>query len=476
MANQPDIELSFKSSCGDCGLRSARLPLPLPPLGDDFDWLTRDYDGFRLFMMEELAARFPDRRRWTPADMEVVIVEALSVVLDQHSDNLDRAQSEAFLDTARRPESVQRLLSFIGYNAVAQADAKANIPDASPALSETDNQLRQRLKGFHHGLDYYLSTSSPIYPSFFAPLLNQLSPAQLAGVMTFIDDPDSAPVSALNATQFFIDRAPSLVEQIKNDALRRYWTLFPTAMERARESGPRSIHTQKRMVTQDDYGQQLQQHPLVLFANASEYWSGSWATIETAVLLFNTLKLDEEISEASVGGAQSLAALQSAIDDFHKSHELAEIDWASGVTARRILRSYIDYYRMAGQEVFLADATVVGINISLSLRISRHYFQSEVRQAVTQALGNELGGFFEPGQQGFGEDLHSSDIIEVVAALDGVEAVCLNRFKRVGKRYADQSDRGQIAINGVEVAVCDNNSQTPERGILRLVLHGGQQG
>ena len=59
------------------------MPRALPALGDDFDWLLRDYDGFRLFMLEELAARYPERRRWTPADLEVVLVEALAVDSDR---------------------------------------------------------------------------------------------------------------------------------------------------------------------------------------------------------------------------------------------------------------------------------------------------------------------------------------------------------------------------------------------------------
>jgi hypothetical protein len=90
------------------------LPGPLPGVGDDLDWKARDYDRIRIFMMEELAARFPERTRWTPADIEVVIVEVLAAALDQLSDMTDRVASEAYLETARRPESVRRLLKFIG--------------------------------------------------------------------------------------------------------------------------------------------------------------------------------------------------------------------------------------------------------------------------------------------------------------------------------------------------------------------------
>jgi hypothetical protein len=133
---------------------------------------------------------------------------------------------------------------------------------------------------------------------------------------------------------------------------------------------------------------------------------------------------------------------------------------------------------MTGQEVFLHDAEPVGINISLSVQVAGNYFQSEIRRAVLEALGTGLGGFFAPGRLQFGEDLHVSDIVETVMALDGVEALCLNRFKRVGKRYADQSDApdGRIQLQGLEIAVCDNNPQEPARGLIRVVLHGGRRG
>ncbi|MHC4180869.1 MAG: hypothetical protein ACYSWU_25495, partial [Planctomycetota bacterium] len=115
MAQTPQSRLIFEEGCPDCGRREVALPDPLPTVGDDFDWLQRDYDSFRLAMLEELAARFPERHKWSPADMEVVLIEAISVVLDQLSDMLDRVHGEAFLETARRPESARRLLSFIGY-------------------------------------------------------------------------------------------------------------------------------------------------------------------------------------------------------------------------------------------------------------------------------------------------------------------------------------------------------------------------
>lgn len=398
MSDSPEPRLHFPSEvdCGDCGFRRVELPEPLPKIGDDFDWLVRDYDGFRMFMLEQLAARFSERRRWTPADMEVVIVEALSVVLDQLSDSLDRIHGEAFLQTARRPDSVRRLLAMIGYDAVQEA-------------------------GYEH-----------------------------------IDDP--------------LQRQQAVAD------LERLWERNPHLMETARTAGPRSIHTQERMVTASDYGERLEDHPLVLRAQAEAGWSGSWSCLKLPVILYRNLFLDVALTEAALGGAEPAAVLRLQIDDFNRRAGLDVPVWEHEPTARTVLRPYLDARRMVGQEVLLDDADPVGIVIQISVRGSANYFRSELKVDVAQALGSGVGGFFEPGRLVFGEDLHASDLFETVMALDGVEAACLNRFKRVGRRYPDQSGSGLIRLDGHEIAVCDNDPAHPERGSLRVVVHGGQRG
>jgi hypothetical protein len=118
MADAPAQTVRFDlAGCLDCGRRIANLPAPLVDVGDDFNWRARDYDTIRVFMLEELIARFPERLRWTPADLEVVIVELLAALADHLSDMADRVAQEDALETARRPSSVRRLLRFIDYDA-----------------------------------------------------------------------------------------------------------------------------------------------------------------------------------------------------------------------------------------------------------------------------------------------------------------------------------------------------------------------
>ncbi len=392
MAETPQTKLVFQGRCPDCGQRQVSLPAALPALGDDFEWRARDFDSIRQFMLEELAARFPERERWTAADLEVVIVEVLATMLDQISDMADRVAAEAYLETARRPESVRRLLQFIGYNAV-----------------------------------------------------------QLARLQ---DDAET-----------------KLNRHTAEEKLEKLWLEDPLLMERARRNGPLNVHTQQRMVTTRDYTSRLEEHPIVMRAAARSHWSGSWVTLQVAVILpwVNTL-LDDPVSFDE--------NVKSLITEFHEQRGVPVPEWETEPlpTYRMILRLFIDAYRMIGQEVILEDARPVGIIMNLSIKISAGYFQSEVRRAVEAVLGTESDGFFAPGRLRFGEDLHASDLFQVLMNLDGVENVCLNRFKKVGNQFTDQSLSGIIRLDGLEIAVCDNDPANPRRGFYHLTLHGGRKG
>jgi len=460
MAVNPEVKLAFGQGCPDCGRRNVILPSALPDPGDDFDWQLRDYDGFRLFMMQELAARFPERSRWTPADLELVIVELLSTVLDQLSDTLDRISAEAFLETARQPASVRRLLGLLGYDAVSMAAGQAHLPDATADAGEDEAAQRQRICGFLPALQSYLDD--------YQGIVEALSADEQDALAACIIDPQSADADALAAVQLFLEKAPEFVRRASADALECYWASHPGNMNLHRQAGPRSVHEQRRMVTLNDYANRLEEHPLVHRAAAWSEWSGSWNSVQVAVIARDNSKLEQPIPADS--------DLRSMVNTFHREHGLPEVHWAVSPSFRTGLRLYVDAWRMAGQEVLLQDARPVGISMSISVRVADHYFQSEVRYAVEQSLGTGPAGFFEPGRLCFGEDLHASDIFEVLMALDGVDAVCLNRFKRVGKQYSDQSDSGLIELDGLEIAVCDNQAEQQARGYYSLYLHGGRKG
>lgn len=402
MAELSDPILEFDGGCPDCGERRAVLPLPIPGVVDDFDWKSRDYDSFRLFMMQELAYRFPDRRRWTPADIEVVIVELLAAALDRASYALDAVQGERYLATARRPQSIRRLLKLIGYDAVERID-----------------------------------------------------PAILEG----------------------LPPAPGNLPETESQRLERYWRLNPSAMEEAREAGPRLTGEVRRMVTLADHETLLQKHPLVARARARLVWTGAWYTVLVAALLENDLDLDKELHLVAGPAGETPSELDEAlwqeIVEFHRIERLALPPVNLTLTARRLLRLMIEQYRMVGSEVFLETAKSAPITFAFSIRVKKGYFRSELKQALDQLFTSDQGGFFEPGRLGFGEDLFASDLIEAAMTVEGVEVACLNRLKRVGA-YPDRTAAGVIEIADDEFVLCRNDHTKPSEGTYRITVNAGE--
>jgi hypothetical protein len=198
--------------------------------------------------------------------------------------------------------------------------------------------------------------------------------------------------------------------------------------------------------------------------------------VRVAVTLLDDAKLNDNPFAPPLT-PEDVARLRAAVDAFHREHALPPLAGFSGTPSfRALLHPYIEALRMLGQEVKLQDAELVGIELALSIRVKPNYFHSEVRREAERALGRGPTGFFLPGRLRFGEDLHVADIIQVLMAIDGVENVCVNRFKRLGRQFADESARGIIRLSGLEIAVCDNDTANPERGYFRLSLHGGRPG
>ncbi len=408
MADTPVRRLLFDSAaCPDCGRRHADLPGDLPHPGADIDMTAREYDGLRRVMIEDLAARDPSRTLWSPADVDVMLVEAVASVLDELSDMTDRVAAESYLRTARRPSSVRWLLNLIGFDAV--------------RLALVDGQL---------------------------------------------------PITAVD-----VDAAPNQDEAARAAAMHldSFWYQHPTEMEKAKEDGPKLIRTQHRMVTVDDYAQRMEDHPLVLRAKAWEAWSGTWPQTNVAIVALNRLRLDtapliDELTESD----------RDAVVKFHNQLGIHGPDWWATTTAnpadehftlRQLLTPYVDALKMIGTQVVLRDVVDVELTVSLTIDVGGRFFRSEVSEALRKRLGSGPGGLFNADTYQMGEDVYASDVIEGAFEVDGVEGVCVNRFKRRGRRFDDMSSEGVIILSGLELP-----NVGPQDEGLRLKFKGGRTG
>jgi hypothetical protein len=247
-------------------------------------------------------------------------------------------------------------------------------------------------------------------------------------------------------------------------------------METARAEGPRLIGEQKRMVTLVDHAERLAGHPLCNRAVAHLVWTGAWNSILVSTLLDSARKLDDPLTGPGAGPLAVDDTLWDRVEAYHAANGLPLPALTQALTARTVLSILVERFRLIGSEVFLEEARQVPITFWLSVRAKDGYFRSELTDSLTEVLSSDTGGLFETGRLGFGEDVFASNIIEAAMAVDGVQTVCLNLFKRMGQDFADQADSGVIAIAEDEIAICQNIPGQPKLGVFRITVNGGETG
>lgn len=110
------IEFSFKVECPspfDCAPHH-ECP-DLPAQAPVIEYLAKDYASFRRVMLDRMAALMPQWHERSPADLGVMLVEALAYTADQLSYQQDAVATEAYLGTARRRISVRRHARLMDY-------------------------------------------------------------------------------------------------------------------------------------------------------------------------------------------------------------------------------------------------------------------------------------------------------------------------------------------------------------------------
>jgi len=148
------VTFSFKVECPsefDCASKPVCPPAsgPIPPI----DYLARDYESFRRLMLDRLSVVAPDWEDRSPADLGVVVVEALAHTADLLSYQQDAAATEAYLDTARRRPSVRRHARLLDYPMHDGCNARAWVamtlePGAANLLLERESAATGEITRF----------------------------------------------------------------------------------------------------------------------------------------------------------------------------------------------------------------------------------------------------------------------------------------------------------------------------------------
>lgn len=115
---------------------AASAPRPGPVR---MDYLAKDYATFRRLMLDRLAVTLPQWTERNPADVGVMLVEALAAAADHLSYHQDAAATEAYLGTARLRASLRRHARLLDYTvgegcaAAAWVQLRVRQPLAVPA-------------------------------------------------------------------------------------------------------------------------------------------------------------------------------------------------------------------------------------------------------------------------------------------------------------------------------------------------------
>jgi hypothetical protein len=214
----------------------------------------------------------------------------------------------------------------------------------------------------------------------------------------------------------------------------------PDSMEDIRQLAPFAFLTQLRAVTEDDYAQAAQRDPRIREAKGTFRWTGSWRTM------------------------------------------FASIDPEAGQPVGDLLtqtRKRLDLFRMAGTDLEVEPAILVGLKVELHVCVEDDYFQSDVSGALTRILisGDTCDGrrgLLSPENFTFGQTIYLSPILAAAQAVPGVASVRALTFERLDDPTSDGTNSGYLTMHRLEIARVNNDASRPDLGILILHLDGGK--
>jgi hypothetical protein len=215
----------------------------------------------------------------------------------------------------------------------------------------------------------------------------------------------------------------------------------PEDIEVVRRDAPQAFRTQERAVTQADYAAAAQRRPDVQRAAASFRWTGSWHTVF--------------VTPDRFGGG--------GIDDTFKAR----------------LRRHLERFRMAGYDLEVNAPRHVPLEVKLHVCVKDDYFRADVLHAVTAVLSSGVlpdgsPGLFHPDNFSFGQPVYLSRVIAAAQAVDGVDSVRADSFRRLGDPTLVSLQEEVIEIGDLEIAQLANSPSFPERGKLELTGGGGK--
>jgi len=215
----------------------------------------------------------------------------------------------------------------------------------------------------------------------------------------------------------------------------------PEEIEDVRQKAPVAFRSQERAVTPEDYEARAQMYPGVQKAAATFRWTGSWNTVFLTVDRLEGKRVDPEFEAG--------------------------------------LRSYLERYRLTGHDLEIDDPRSVPLEIEMEVTVHPGYSRSSVKEALLEIFSNRnlsdgRKGLFHPDRFTFGQSVFLSPLYRGAQGTPGVASVRISKFQRQGIPSDEPLNNGELKMNRLEIARLDNDSNFPDRGLLRITMEGGR--
>ncbi|HEY6377365.1 MAG TPA: baseplate J/gp47 family protein, partial [Edaphobacter sp.] len=215
----------------------------------------------------------------------------------------------------------------------------------------------------------------------------------------------------------------------------------PESMTHIRQQAPFAFRSQRRAVTEDDYATMTEQDPAIFEAKGTMRWTGSWYTAFVSV-------------DARSGSGPTPALIAST-------------------------KQRLNLLRMAGVDLEVEGAILVGLRITMQICVDARHFQSDVRNALLRLFisGDQCNGkpgILNPQNFTFGQTIYTSPLIAAAQAVEGVSSVTLATFQRMDDPSSDGTASGYLTMGRLEIARCDNDPNRLDHGLFSLNLDGGK--
>lgn len=446
------------------------------------DFSSRDYEGFKHSMLEELKRKMPEYSDYSESDMGIVLIELLSYGLDTLSFYNDIVANERYLPTARERESVIMLTRQLGYTLKEATSSKHyQVFEVIPTEEGTIIPRGYRIltKGTDETLVFETETDLLIPPNCngletdengrYKYLVSVEQGETVYKEILGVSDGGKNQVYAISSPDVLVD---SVKVYVSKDGVDREWDRVDNFIDSTREDNHFLVTKDGQGITYVQFGNNISGSipPKDSDAIKVSYRVGGGSATnvipntitELPSKLVNIVSTtnpygyyvegtdpeDLELAKVRALGkrrsnkravtlrdyedltmlVEEVRKVKALEGDYRNSvhlHVLTKREkYISEENAKSIAR-YFDEKKQIGDDVHVMSPDYVPLTLTAKVKVLDSHDLALVKEEVELAIEH----YFNPLNQEFGRNFYKSELIDIISDIRGVRAVILSTNK-----------------------------------------------